>query len=127
MPLLQSGMPEFRKLGSIDPSIRELRGEMAVDEDTSEVTVAELLNLPVETIKQAMLASLAKVTREDPAKFTDDTVLADLGIDSVLMIEWLVETEGELDIEIPPQLMERIGTMGMSTSLTISDVFSALG
>ena len=100
---------------------------MSIDENTSEVTVAELLNLPPEKIKEAMLSALTRVTREDPDKINDDTVLAEIGIDSVLMIEWLVETEAELDVAIPPELMERIGGMGMSKALTIRDVFSALG
>lgn len=48
-----------------------------------------------------ILNSISKSTGSDPSEFTNDTVIAELGVDSIMSIEIVAAVNAESDVELP--------------------------
>ncbi|KAK7698842.1 hypothetical protein SLS64_012195 [Diaporthe eres] len=60
---------------------------------------------------QTIVDSLATATGSDPSEFTDDTLVADIGVDSIMAIE-VVAAVKELGVELPAAFVFDFPTIG---------------
>lgn len=60
---------------------------------------------------QIILNSLAAATGTDPSEFTDDTAIADIGVDSIMAIEVVVAVR-ELGVDLPAAFVFEYPTIG---------------
>lgn len=60
---------------------------------------------------QVIIESLVKATGSDPSEFTDDTTVADIGVDSIMAIE-VVSVVKELGVDLPAAFVFEYPTIG---------------
>lgn len=57
--------------------------------------------VPAAGVFDLILDSISKSTGSDPSEFADDTVVADLGVDSIMAIEIVATVKAEADLDLP--------------------------
>lgn len=59
-----------------------------------------------------ILGSIAKSTGSDPSEFGDDTIVAELGVDSIMAIEIVAAVKVESDLDLPASFLFEYPTIG---------------
>lgn len=82
-----------------DAAVKESKKDGAVEQrrqappDLEEALVSGVFNL--------ILDSISKATGSDPSEFADDTVVADLGVDSIMAIEIVATVRAKSELDLP--------------------------
>lgn len=66
------------------------------------------------TARDIILSSLHKKFDTDPATVTDDSVLDDIGADSIFLVEVAIDLEHALDISVPEGILTSEQTLGQA-------------
>ncbi|KAJ4315567.1 Non-reducing polyketide synthase Dhc5 [Neodidymelliopsis sp. IMI 364377] len=67
---------------------------------------------PSTALFDAILDSISKATGTDPSEFTDDTMIADLGVDSIMAIEVVATVKAESNHDLPAAFVFEYPTIG---------------
>jgi iterative type I PKS product template protein len=67
---------------------------------------------PSTALFDAILDSISKATGTDPSEFTDDTMIADLGVDSIMAIEVVATVKAESNRDLPAAFVFEYPTIG---------------
>nr|L7XAV2.1 RecName: Full=Non-reducing polyketide synthase curS2; AltName: Full=Dehydrocurvularin biosynthesis protein 2 [Aspergillus terreus]AGC95321.1 CURS2 [Aspergillus terreus] len=65
-----------------------------------------------EGLVDAILDSISKATGSDPSEFTDDTIVADLGVDSIMAIEVVATVKEQSGLDLPATFVLEHPTIG---------------
>lgn len=78
---------------------KEIKKSDAVEE--REQAPLDLEEAPAAEVFDFILSSIAKSSGSDRSEFTDETVIADLGVDSIMAIEIVATVKAESDVDLP--------------------------
>ncbi|KAK2786783.1 polyketide synthase pks13 [Onygenales sp. PD_12] len=84
----------------------------SVQPQVSEAQEVEEEYAPDAGLFDAILDSISKATGSEPSEFTDDTMVADLGVDSIMAIEVVATVKAESGLDLPATFVFEYPTIG---------------
>ena len=98
--------PRIRKA-----AVKEIeKNDAAEEEEQTSLVLAE--EVPATGVFNLILNSISKSTGSDPSEFADDTVVAELGVDSIMAIEIVATVKAESDLDLPASFIFDYPTIG---------------
>lgn len=80
---------------------KEIKKNDASEKRANSLDLDEEQRVPAAGVFGLILDSIAKSTGSDPSEFMDDTVVADLGVDSIMAIEIIATMRAESGLDLP--------------------------
>ena len=93
----KAGVKEIRK---DDEDVTEILKNDAPEEERR-IPLDLEKEIPAAGVFDLILGSIAKSTGSNPSEFVDDTVVADLGVDSIMAIEIVAAVKAASDLDLP--------------------------
>lgn len=84
----------------------------AVEQRVITAQQKEEVVLAAERVFDLIVGSIAKSTGSNPSEFGDDTLIADLGVDSIMAIEIVATVSAEAGVELPASFVSDYLTIG---------------
>jgi acyl carrier protein len=91
-----------------DTTYSDTTKSVARDNVGVEIVTIEDKSVPLATIREAAIRSVAMVASLDPSEVTDEASLESLAVDSFMLTEVLVELEVMLDLELPAVVLAQV-------------------
>ncbi|MCJ1312673.1 polyketide synthase pks13 [Agyrium rufum] len=113
--ILDGGHTEPKKIASVSSTTK------AATREAKKVEIPEaIFEAPLEAegedsnsgIFDLIVGSIARSTGSDPAEFTDDTVVSELGVDSIMAIEIVATVKTEVEVDLPASFIFNYPTIG---------------
>ncbi|KAL6232447.1 hypothetical protein BDW75DRAFT_247181 [Aspergillus navahoensis] len=105
---------ETNKTGEVNEESRQGLAVAPVQPQSTEAQEEEEEeeNPPDEGLIDAILDSISKATGSEASEFTDETMVADLGVDSIMAIEVVATVKAESGLDLPATFVIEYPTIG---------------
>lgn len=105
--------PIGQRIDTASPQVSQNKTDVAVPEKTIEVSAEDIVQASDSTgVFQALVESISQGTGIDETELTDDTAMAEIGVDSIMAIEIISRVSNATGLDLPASWLVDHRTIG---------------